>query len=160
MVKALYGGSFDALHLGHLSVVELAAESFDAVYVVVLANPDKTSGMFSRAQRAALVSDSTRHLPNVNVHQYYGLVVDAAAELGADALLRSAHKESQHERAMAATNEHLTGIQTSLVTPDPRTAWISSSMVCELATAGRLEDLTTMVPTPVHAALNQPSATR
>lgn len=110
MVTALYGGSFDPFHLGHLSVVELAAESFDAVYVVVLANSQKSSGMFPRSQRAALVSQSTRHLPNVSVHEYHGLIVDAATELGADVLLRSAHKEGQHERSMAATNERLTGI--------------------------------------------------
>lgn len=153
MVKALYGGSFDPLHLGHVSVVELAAESFEAVYVVVLANPQKAGGMFSRSHRAALVSESTRHLPSVSIHEYHGLIVDAAAELGADVLLRSAHKEGQHERSMAATNERLTGIRTSLVMPDPRTAWISSSMVRELATAGRLADLAAMVPRPVHAAL-------
>ena len=134
MVKALYGGSFDPFHLGHLSVVERAAESFDAVYVVVLANSQKSSGMFPRSQRAVLVAESTCHLTNVSVHEYHGLVVDAATELAADVLLRSAHKEGQHERSMAATNERLTGIRTSMVMPDPRTAWISSSMVRELAT--------------------------
>jgi pantetheine-phosphate adenylyltransferase len=155
-MKALYGGSFDPMHLGHLSVVERAAESFDAVAVVVLANPQKAAGMFTRRQRAQLVAASTRHLPNVSVHEYHGLTVDAAEELGADVLLRSAHKEGQHEQSMAATNQALTGIRTSFVMPDVRTAWISSSMVRQLVAGGRhLDDLATMVPTPVHAALSQ-----
>lgn len=153
MAKALYGGSFDPIHLGHLSVVELAAESFDAVFVVVLANPQKNTGAFSPTQRVDLVATSTRHLPNVSVHEYHGLIVDAAADLGADVLLRSAHKEARHERSMAATNEVLAGIQTSFVMPDARSAWISSSMVRQLTAAGHLDVLETMVPGPVHAAL-------
>jgi pantetheine-phosphate adenylyltransferase len=155
MANALYGGSFDPIHLGHLSVVERAAESFDAVFVVVLANPTKDTGMFSRSQRAELISASTHHLPNVSVHEYHGLIVDAAVDLGADVLLRSAHKEAQHEQSMAATNEMLTGMHTSFVMPEARSAWISSSMVRELTASGRLEVLETMVPEPVYAALTR-----
>lgn len=153
MVSALYGGSFDPIHLGHLSIVELAAKSFETVYVVVLANPEKPTGMFSRAERAQLVAASTAHLSNVIVHEYHGLTVNCANELGVDVLLRSAHKEGQHEQSMAATNHLLTGIQTSFVMPDVRTAWISSSMVRELLSAGRLHDVERLVPTPVYAAL-------
>ena len=160
MPSALYGGSFDPVHLGHLSVVELAAEAFDAVHVVILANADKSSGMFTRGERARLVAASTTHLPNVRVHEYHGLIVDAAEELGADVLVRSVHKEGRHEQSMAAINETLTGIQTLFVMPDPRTSWISSSMVRELATAGRIDDLATMVPPPVYAALSGMSVAR
>lgn len=77
----------------------------------------------------------------------------ALAHLGADVLVRSAHKEAQHERSIAANNEVLTGIQTSFVMPDARCAWISSSMVRQLTAAGHLDVLETMVPGPVHAAL-------
>lgn len=153
MVSALYGGSFDPIHLGHLSVIELAAESFEAVYVVVLANPEKPTGMFSRGERAQLVAASTGHLSNVLVHEYHGLTVDCADELGVDVLVRSAHKEGQHEQSMAATNHLLTGIRTSFVMPDARTAWISSSMVRELVSAGRLHDVEGLVPAPVYSAL-------
>lgn len=41
-----------------------------------------------------------------------------------------------------------------MVMPDARTAWLSSSTVRELVTAGRLEDVAAMVPAPMHAALN------
>lgn len=153
MVKALYGGSFDPIHLGHLSIVEQAAESFDIVYVVVLANPEKPTGMFSRSQRAELVAASTRHLSNVVIHEHHGLTVECAEELGVNVLVRSAHKEARHEQSMAATNHVLTGVRTSFATPDARTAWISSSMVRELTSAGRLDDVKALVPPPVYSAL-------
>lgn len=101
---------------------------------------------------------SATYLGNVSVHEHHGLIVDAARALRADVLLRSAHKEAQHERSMAATNEKLTGIQTSLVMPGPATAWISSSMVRELAAAARSGDLRTMVPGPVLDALKAAAA--
>lgn len=153
MVKALYGGSFDPIYLGHLSVVERAVESFDIVYVVVLANAEKPTGMFSRSQRAEMVAASTRHLSSVTVHEHHGLIVDCADEFGVDVLVRSAHKEGRHEQSMAATNHVLTGVRTSFVMPDARTAWISSSMVRALVSAGRFDDVEAMVPPPVYSAL-------
>lgn len=74
--KALFGGSFDPIHLGHISIVEIAADLFDVLYVVVLANPEKPGGMFTRSQRSKLVPASTRHLSNVIVHEYHGLMVN------------------------------------------------------------------------------------
>ncbi len=158
MVKALFGGSFDPIHLGHISIVELAADLFDVLYVVVLANPEKPSGMFTRSQRSMLVPASTRHLSNVVVHEYHGLMVDCAAELGADVLVRSAHKEVRQEHSMAETNHSLTGIRTWFVMPDAKTAWISSTMVRELTIAGRLDDVKAMVPPAVHSALVEKQA--
>ena len=47
MTVALYAGSFDPIHLGHLAIIERAAAVYDSVVVAVVANPQKASGMFS-----------------------------------------------------------------------------------------------------------------
>lgn len=153
MVKAVYGGSFDPFHLGHLSIVERCAELFGVVIVVVAANPAKSNGMFDRRRRADLVRASVRHLPNVTVEEHHGLTAALAGKLGADVLVRSAHKEAGHELAMAATNDVLAGLQTVFVAPDPGLAWISSTIVRRMALDGCPDDVASMVPRPVHAAL-------
>ena len=50
MARALYPGTFDPVHRGHLDVVQRAAQIFDHVIVAVLENPDK-SPAFSAAER-------------------------------------------------------------------------------------------------------------
>lgn len=102
--RAVYGGSFDPVHLGHLAMIEIAARTHDELIVVVLANTAKTSGLFPPGQRVDLIHQTLAHLRNVSVTAYHGLIVDAAQSLDADVLVRSAHKEGRHERSMAAMN--------------------------------------------------------
>lgn len=153
--RALYGGSFDPIHLGHLAVIEIAARAHDELVVVVLANPAKPSGLFTPDQRVELLRQSVAHLSNVTVTSYHGLIVDAAEELGAHVLIRSAHKEIRHERSMAAMNATLSGISSSFIVAPASTASISSSTVRTLARAGRLDQAAGLVPEPVATALRE-----
>jgi pantetheine-phosphate adenylyltransferase len=89
---ALFAGSFDPIHLGHLDVIERASDIYDHVVVGVLANPDKARGMFRPEARVGLVEEATRYLGNVSSSHFYGLTVDLARTLGASVLLRVAHK--------------------------------------------------------------------
>lgn len=43
MKKAIYAGSFDPVTLGHMDIIERAANLFDCLVVAVLENPNKKS---------------------------------------------------------------------------------------------------------------------
>jgi cytidyltransferase-like protein len=70
---ALYAGSFDPIHLGHLGVIEHAARTYEQVVVAVVANPEKPAGMFRPEERLRLLTGATAHLPTVRSVQFYGL---------------------------------------------------------------------------------------
>ena len=153
MARALYAGSFDPVHLGHLSVVERSAAMFDHVTVAVIGNPTKRTGMFSVAHRVQLLAEATSHLPNVDCVGHRGLTVDAVAQLGADGIVRTGHKDHDDEWAMLAMNEMVSGCKTFFVPPAPDVAHLSSSLVRDLVSSGRSEDAGKLVPPSVAAAL-------
>lgn len=150
---ALYAGSFDPIHLGHLGVIERAAAAFDGVVVGVLANSEKKQGMFAPEARVRLVNDTTAHLPNVSCLHFSGLTVEAARSVGASALLRVTHKEHGDELSMAAMNLMLAGIPTVMLPPNAETTAISSSVVRKLVMDGQVAAASRLVPPSVGAAL-------
>jgi pantetheine-phosphate adenylyltransferase len=158
VTTALYAGSFDPIHLGHLSIIERAAGGFDEVVVAVIGNPAKRSGLLTVDERLQLVDESTAHLANVRTFTHHGLSVDAARLVGATVLLRSAHKDRGDEHTMAATNERIAGVLTVFLPADLTRSWISSSLVRSALAGGRLDDLRTMVPTCVWRQMNASDA--
>jgi pantetheine-phosphate adenylyltransferase len=156
---ALYTGSFDPIHIGHLGLVRQAAQVFDEVVIAVLGNPSKV-GMFSKADRVRLVEASTMSFANVRTLSHDGMAVDAAEAVNADCIVRSAHKEHRDERTMAAMNKALAGIPTVFLQPAEDTAWISSTFVRLAVANALLPDLRAVVPAPVAAVLEGTSAHR
>ena len=152
---ALYPGSFDPFHLGHLAVVEQVAPGFDVVVVAVVGNPQKASGMFQIPQRVRMAEVATAHLSNVRCVAYQGLTVDLLRAEGADVVIRCAHKDSGSERSMAAMNEVTAGVRTFFAVPDPAVRGISSSLVRELLSTGELAAAMHLVPAATHAALRE-----
>jgi pantetheine-phosphate adenylyltransferase len=157
---ALYAGSFDPIHLGHVSVIERAAHTHDEVVVAVVSNPNKPSGMFRTEERLALVIEATSHLPTVRCAHFYGLTVDLARQEGATVLVRSAHKELHDEISMAAMNRAFGGIQTVFVSAEPSTRAISSTVVRQLVSVGHLTAAQEMVPGCVATALAKATTPR
>jgi pantetheine-phosphate adenylyltransferase len=155
VARALYAGSFDPVHLGHLGVIEIAARAFDDVVVAVLANPHKTDGMFSADQRVALLIEAVACIDNVTVRRFDGLTVDLARATGATVLVRSFHKELGDEITMAALNGAMAGLPTVFTPADPGRRSISSSLVRELVDRGRLDEAIQLVPDCVADALTR-----
>src|SRR3982751_2392895 len=78
VATAVYPGSFDPVHLGHLSVIERATAIFEWVVVAVVGNPDKSLGLFDIATRIELIRAATAHMETVSCISRHGLTVEAA----------------------------------------------------------------------------------
>lgn len=153
VVNAIYAGSFDPLHLGHLGVIEDAAAQVDWLWVVVAGNPAKQDRLLPLDERRLLIDRSTSHLPNVGSLIHGGLIVDIAKQLSADRLVRGAGKEHRLELQMSAMNAALTDIETLFIAPRPATRHISSSSVREIFAARGAEAVADLVPGPVTETL-------
>src|SRR5205814_4882090 len=98
MRTALYPGSFDPLHNGHMEIIESAAVVFDTLVVAAMGNPGKEP-LFTLEERREMIEESVAHLPNVDVvlNTDALLVVDLAKEVGADLLVKGLRVASDFE---------------------------------------------------------------
>lgn len=160
MAVALYPGSFDPIHLGHLDVIEQALELFGSVVVVTMHNPAKPSGAFTLAERQAMIAESLAGWDNVSVESFPGLAIDAAAKFGADVIVKGLRSTTDFdmEQQMALTNYAVGRVRTVYVPATPSLSFISSRYIREIALYGH--DLAELVPGPVAARLAQLSAGR
>ncbi|MFT7432151.1 MAG: pantetheine-phosphate adenylyltransferase, partial [Colwellia sp.] len=74
-IKAIYPGTFDPVTNGHTDLIERASALFSEVIVGVAASPSKKP-RFDLAQRVAMIEEVSRHLPNITVVGFSGLLVD------------------------------------------------------------------------------------
>ncbi|MEG3585829.1 MAG: pantetheine-phosphate adenylyltransferase [Actinomycetota bacterium] len=148
MTKAMYPGSFDPLHLGHLNIVEVASGIFDEVVVVTMQNPEKKS-FLSLEAREDLLKSSFSHLPNVSTANSSDLVVNAAVELGAKIIVKGLRStgDFEIEMQMAQTNKTVSGVETIFIPSEPAHSHISSRFIREIATMGG--DVSALVPDSV-----------
>jgi pantetheine-phosphate adenylyltransferase len=153
MATVLIPGSFDPLHLGHVDVVDQAVELFGDVVVGVLVNFDKPSGMFSPEERATLAEESLAGRPTVTVRTFGGLAVQAAADVGADFIVKGLRTPSDFdiEQQMAHMNHSVTGIRTVFVPCRSDYGFVSSRFIREIAAHGG--SVSHLVAAPVAAAL-------
>lgn len=132
-MHVLYAGSFDPPTLGHLDLVRRAAARFQRVTVAIGQNPAKRP-LFERPVRRELFLAELADLDNVDVVDFDGLLVDAAADLQVDALLRGLRGPSDLELELrnGLANRDLTGIETLFMLSDPAYVYVSSSLVKEI----------------------------
>ena len=153
MTKAMYPGSFDPLHLGHLNIVEIAASIFDEVVVVTMQNPEKKS-FLSLEAREDLLKSSFSHLPNVSTANSSGLVVNTAVDLEATVIVKGLRStgDFEIEMQMAQTNKTVAGVETIFIPSEPAHSHISSRFIREIATFGG--DVSALVPESVASLLS------
>lgn len=153
MTKALFPGSFDPFHNGHLEIVERAAQLFDMVVVASMRNPQKATAMFDLEVRKQLIEDSVAHLPNVEIVSLSTLVVDLARRLGVTVIVRGlrAVSDFESELQMAQMNHQLSGIDTVFIPTSAERSFLASRLLREVAMYGG--DISEMVPIPVANAI-------
>jgi pantetheine-phosphate adenylyltransferase len=153
LTTGLVPGSFDPPTNGHLDVIERCAAIFERVVVAVVANPSKTP-LFSLGERVDMLRRSASW-DNVEIAEFDGLLVDFAAECGADAIVKGlrAMTDFDHELQHAQMNRHLSGITTMFVATKPALGYLSSSLVKEVATLGG--SVGELVPPAVATALKE-----
>jgi pantetheine-phosphate adenylyltransferase len=155
MPEALCPGSFDPPTNGHLDVIERASRLFDRVVVAVIANPSKEP-LFSLDERKQLLADTLVHVPNVEIASFSGLLVDFARDRKLTVIVKGlrAVSDFEYELQMAQMNAALSpGLDTIFVTSKPSWAFLSSSLVKQVARyGGNVEGL---VPEVVWKALRE-----
>ncbi len=153
MVKALFPGTFDPIHYGHIDIAIRAARLFDQVLMAVYDRPLKTL-LFDPDERIALVREAFKDEPKVSVMGYSGLTIDFARQMKAQVVVRGLRvfSDFEFEFRMALANQRLaTDIETvALITAEQHT-FLSSSTVREIAALGG--DVSSMVPPFVEKAL-------
>ncbi|MEE9354254.1 MAG: pantetheine-phosphate adenylyltransferase [Methylococcaceae bacterium] len=156
----IYPGTFDPMTNGHLDLIARASEIFDRVVVAVALSEDK-SPLFSMEERVDQIVGEVSHLSNVDVSGFDTLLVSFAKQQGANVILRGlrAVSDFEYEFQLASMNRRLShDIETVFLTPAEQFAFISSSMVREIA---KLDgDVSSFVSPAIERALNDRFAER
>ncbi len=145
MKIAVCPGSFDPVTLGHIDVIERAAELFDKVIVVVMANSSKKS-LFSVDERVELIKRCFSR-DNIEVDTYGGLLVDYVKEKNAVAIVKGlrAMSDFDYEFQQALTNKSLLPqAETVFLAAKGKNMFLSSSMVKEVCSLNG--DISRFVP--------------
>lgn len=156
---AVFPGTFDPVSNGHLDVIRRGAALFDRLVVAVARSGRDT--WFSADERVTLLKDAAREIEGADVVAFDGLLAEFARSAGAAAILRGVRtfQDWEYELRMASMNRHLAPeVETLFLAPSASSAFISSSLVREVASMGG--DLTGLVPAAVLDAVRAKAKAR
>lgn len=152
---ALYPGSFNPIHYGHIDIAKRALRLFDEVIMAVYVHPGKP-GLFTAEERVAMIQEALKDEPRVRVASYSKLTVDYAREAGAQAIVRGLRVFSDFELEfrMALANRRLAPeIEIVNFIAAEEHLHISSSTIREIASLGG--DVSSMTPPHVQKTLRR-----
>jgi len=152
---AVYPGSFDPIHLGHVAIVERAKKLFPRVIVAVLANNAKNA-LFSPEERLDMMNEIWAGDERVDVRSFQGLLVNFLQEVGSTVVIRGirAVSDFEYEFMMALMNRRLSPeVETVFLTPKEDYTYLSSRVIKEVVALGG--DVTGLVPEAVRLRLEE-----
>ena len=155
MPTALYPGTFDPVHYGHIDIASRASLLFDRLIIGIYESPANKRVLFPTEERVALMKEAVRHLPNVEVMSYNGLTVGFARQVGAQVIVRGLRTlaDFEFEYQVALTNQKLApDIDMVTLITKSEYSYLSASILKEVAGLGG--DITGMTPPHVQKALH------
>ncbi len=154
-MKAVFPGTFDPIHFGHINIAYRAAKLFPTVIVAVYDKPLKDL-LFSPEERIQLAHEVFKNHDKIQVMGYSGLTVDFCKQVGSGVLVRGLRvfSDFENEFRIALANQRLDPSieMISFITQEQHT-FLSASTVKEIAVLGG--DISTMVPPIVSKALQE-----
>ena len=155
MARAIYPGSFDPVHNGHVDVAERASKVFDELIVAVYDVPPKRL-MFTTDERVELFSESVAGTSNIKVVPFTGLAPTFARKAGAEFIVRGLRAgfdfEQEFEMALMWRNQ----------APDIDVVCMMSALEYQFVYSSRIKEVFvlggevgSLVPSPVASALKR-----
>ncbi len=153
----VYTGSFDPVTLGHMNVIERAANLFDELVIGVGVNADKKP-LFSPEERVRLLEDVTDHLDNVRIETFSGLAVSFVKECNSNVMVRGVRPltDIAGEFTMLMANRQLDEqIETVFLMADEDYSHVSSSLIKQIVPLSNDDMLARFVPRAIIARLRE-----
>jgi pantetheine-phosphate adenylyltransferase len=155
MVRAVFPGTFDPIHFGHIDIARRAARFFDELHIAVYDNPPKDL-LFTSEERRLLAEKVFKDEPKVQVGSFDGLIVEHCKDIQAQVIVRGLRvfSDFEHEFRMALANHRLDPeIDVIAFITSEEHSFLTGSTVKEIASLGG--DVSTMVPKHVMKALEK-----
>ena len=155
MTIAVYPGTFDPVHYGHMDIAKRAATLFGELVVAVYDRPSKQI-LFPTAERVAMCQEAFADLPNVRVSAYRALTVDFTRQVSAQVIVRGlrALSDFEFEFHMALMNKKLApDIEFVCLMTSLEYAYLSATTLKEISFLGG--DICSLAPAHVQAALRR-----
>jgi pantetheine-phosphate adenylyltransferase len=153
MVRAIFPGTFDPIHYGHIDIAQRAVKLFDELIIAVYDKPLKNL-LFSPEERISLVKTAFANQPKIRVMGYSGLTVKFAHEIDAQVIVRGLRvfSDFEFEFRMALANHRLApDVEIMALITNEEHTFLSSTTVREIASLDG--DVSSMVPPHVDIAL-------
>lgn len=150
---AVYTGTFDPVHLGHVDIIRRGSQLFDRIIVGVGINPDKLP-LFTAEERITMLRDVSKPFDNVEVRAFSGLAVRFVREVGARIMLRGLRtlSDMEYEFTMSLMNLNLDpGLETIFLMAKEEYSHVSSTLLRQIAAFQG--DLSKFLPPEVKTAL-------
>ncbi|MFP3895889.1 MAG: pantetheine-phosphate adenylyltransferase [Anaerolineales bacterium] len=154
MTIAVYPGTFDPVHYGHIDIAKRAALLFEKLVIGIYKRPNNKDVLFSASERLHMMREAVEGVASVEVTSYSGLTVNFVRRQGAAVVVRGlrVYSDFEYEYQMALMTRKLAPeVDMVCLMTDLEYAYLSSSLIKDVAASGG--SVCQFVPSGVEKAL-------